>query len=93
MRVAAVLILIVAGIVVGGATVVGAPIFALPVLAVLLAGWATVAIGRRALGRERPREPIRFTAEDRATMVPSPSPAQRAANRRRSAQDARSQRG
>jgi hypothetical protein len=90
---AAVIALIVAGIVVGGAAVLGAPIFALPVLAVLLAGWATVAVGRRALGRERTREPIRFTAEDRATMVPSPTPAQRAENRRRSAEHARSERG
>jgi len=87
---AAVLILIVAGIVVGGASVAGAPIFALPILAVLLAGWGVVAIGRRALGREPRHEPIRFTAEDRATMVPSPSPAERAANRRRSAENARS---
>src|SRR4051812_29664217 len=87
---AAVLILIVAGIVIGGATVLGAPVFALPVLAVLLLGWAATRFALRVLRRERRPEPVRFTAEDRATMVPSPSPSERAANRRRSAENARS---
>jgi hypothetical protein len=69
--------------------VLGAPIFAVPVILVLLALWGTLTVGRRVLGRERRPEPIRFTEADRATMVPSPSPVERAANRRRSAQDAR----
>jgi hypothetical protein len=86
---AIVIALIVAGAIVGGATVLGAPFFAVPVIVVLLALWGAARAGRRILGRERRPEPIRFTDEDRATMVPSPSPAERAANRRRSAQDAR----
>lgn len=85
----AILLLVLVGAVVGGAIVIGAPVFAIPVLAVVLAVWAAATVGRRALGRERRREPVRFTEADRATMVPSPSPAERAANRRRSAKDAR----
>jgi hypothetical protein len=86
---AAVLLLVLTGAIVGGAIVIGAPVFAIPVLAVVLVAWGAATVGRRALGRERRREPVRFTDEDRATMVPSPSPAEREANRRRSAEDAR----
>jgi len=84
-----IIVLILAGAIVGGATVLGAPVFAVPVVIVLLAIWGALTVGRRVLGRERRREPIRFGPEDRATLVPSPSPHERAANRRRSAQDAR----
>jgi hypothetical protein len=82
-----ILALVVAGAVVGGASVLGAPVLAVPILALLLAGWAVTAVGRRALlGRPaRERRPIEFSAEDRATMVPSPSPEQRRRNRRETA--------
>jgi hypothetical protein len=86
---AIVIALILAGAIVGGATVLGAPVFAIPVIVVLLAVWGAATVGRRILGRAPRDQPIRFSAEDRATLVPSPSPAERAANRRRSAQDAR----
>ena len=82
---AVILALVVIGAVVGGATVLGAPVFAVPIVAVLLAGWGVYAFARRGL-RGRPREePIRFTEEDRKTLVPSPSPSERRANRREAA--------
>jgi hypothetical protein len=81
-----ILALAVVGGVVGGATVLGAPVLAVPIVLLLLAGWGAVAFVRRALGREpREREPIRFGAEDRATLYPSPSPAERSRNRERAA--------
>ena len=83
---AVVLALVVAGAVVGGAAVMGAPVLAVPLLAVVLLGWAAWRFTRRALGREpRTPEPIRFGAEDRRTLAPSPSPAERRRNRERAA--------
>jgi hypothetical protein len=75
-----------AGAIVGGSFVVGAPVFAIPIVAILLAGWAGLVVARRALGRERPRpEPIHFDEEDRRTLLPSPTPAERRETRRRAA--------
>ena len=81
-----ILALVVAGAVVGGATVVGAPVLAVPILAMVLLGWAGWRFTRRALGREpRAAEPIRFDAEDRRTLAPTPSPAERRRNREQAA--------
>ena len=81
-----ILALVVVGAIVGGATVLGAPVFAVPFVAALLAGWALWTFARRALGRERPaREPVEFSDEDRATMLPSPSEEERQRNRREAA--------
>jgi len=61
-------------------------VLAVPIVALLLGGWAAMAFIKRVLGRERPdAEPIRFGPEDRATLYPSPSPAERRRNRERAA--------
>jgi uncharacterized membrane protein len=82
----AILALAVVGAVVGASFVLGAPVFALPVVAALLAGWAVVALGRRAARQQpRGRQPIEFTEEDRATLLPSATPEERRRNRREAA--------
>jgi hypothetical protein len=87
---AVILALVVLGAVVGGAMVVGAPVFAIPIVAVLLAGWGAYELGRRGLRRGPQRdEPIRFTEEDRRTLVPTPSADERRRNRREAARAAR----
>ena len=81
-----ILALVVVGAIVGGATVLGAPVLAVPIVAVVLLGWGFWRVTHRALGRERPaRQRIEFTAEDRATMLPSPSEEERRRNRREAA--------
>lgn len=87
---AVILALLVIGAIVGGAFVVGAPVFAIPIVAVVLAGWAAYVLGRRALRRpERGDDRIRFTEEDRRTLVPTPSADERRRNRREAARAAR----
>jgi hypothetical protein len=87
---AVILALLVVGAVVGGAFVVGAPVFAIPILVLLLAGWGAYTLGRRALRRPpRGEKPIRFTEEDRRTLVPTPSADERRRNRREAARAAR----
>ena len=85
-----ILALAVAGAIVGGAIVVGAPVFAVPILAVLLVGWAVYTLGRRGLRRPgSEHEQVRFTEEDRRTLVPTPSADERRRNRRAAARAAR----
>jgi hypothetical protein len=83
---AAILVTLVVAAVVGAASVFGTPILALPVLAVIGVVWGTTSAGRRLLGRApRERGRVEFTAEDRETLLPAPSKAERQENRRRAA--------
>lgn len=87
---AVILVLAVIGAIVGGAFVIGAPVLAIPILAVLLVGWGVYTLGRRGLRRpDGDDERIRFTEEDRRTLVPTPSADERRRNRRAAARAAR----
>jgi len=84
-----ILITLLVAAVVGAASVFGTPILALPVLALIGVIWGMTSAGRRVLSRP-PRElgAVQFTSEDRETLLPAPTEAEKQRARRRAAQEA-----